>query len=107
MERSICACNASASIAFSSIMSVSIVPSHPIALVYDQGSVEKMINVASTTPNFISESSMLLKRKRDELEEDAEEDEPSYGKQILPVANLPDDFDEEPVDGMQYLFTVR
>jgi hypothetical protein len=48
---------------------------------------------------------MLLKRKHDEL--DDSEDESSYGKQILPVANLPDDFNEEPSDGMQYLFTVR
>jgi hypothetical protein len=28
-------------------------------------------------------------------------------RQILPVANLPIDFDDEPMDGMQYLFTVR
>lgn len=49
---------------------------------------------------------MLLKRKHDEVE-DSEEDEPSYGKQILPVANLPDDYSGEPKDGMQYLFTVR
>ena len=32
----------------------------------------------------------------------------TYGlRQILPVANLPIDFDGEPTDGMQYLFTVR
>jgi hypothetical protein len=47
-----------------------------------------------------------LKRKYDEIE-DSDSDEPSFGKQILPVANLPDDFDGEPMDGMQYLFTVR
>ncbi|KAF9534732.1 hypothetical protein CPB83DRAFT_211992 [Crepidotus variabilis] len=47
-----------------------------------------------------------LKRKHDELDE-SDEDEPAYGKQILPVANLPNDFNEEPVDGLQYLFTVR
>ena len=47
-----------------------------------------------------------MKRKREELD-DSDDDEPSYGKQILPVANLPEDFNEEPVDGMQYLFTVR
>lgn len=47
-----------------------------------------------------------MKRKREELDDD-DDDEPAYGKQILPVANLPQDFDEEPVDGMQYLFTVR
>ena len=45
-----------------------------------------------------------MKRKR---EDDSDDDEPAYGKQILPVANLSQDFDEEPVDGMQYLFTVR
>jgi len=47
-----------------------------------------------------------LKRKHDDLE-DSDEDEPAYGKQILPVANLPDDFNAEPMDGLQYLFTVR
>ncbi|KAF8076590.1 hypothetical protein FPV67DRAFT_423301 [Lyophyllum atratum] len=46
------------------------------------------------------------KRKRDELE-DSDDDEPSFGRQILPVANLPEDFAEEPMDGLQYLFTVR
>jgi len=44
------------------------------------------------------------KRKR---EDDSDEDDMSYGRQILPVANLPSDFDGEPEDGMQYLFTVR
>jgi len=47
-----------------------------------------------------------MKRKHGEIE-DSEEDEPSYGKQTLPVANLPDDFNDEPTNGMQYLFTVR
>ena len=47
-----------------------------------------------------------LKRKRDESE-DSKDDEPSYGKQILPVANLPNNFDKPPADGMEYLFTVR
>lgn len=47
-----------------------------------------------------------FKRKRGE-DDDEDEDDLAYGKQILPVANLPDDFDEEPLDGMQYLFTVR
>lgn len=47
-----------------------------------------------------------MKRKREELD-DSDDDEPAYGKQILPVASLPQDFDKEPVDGMQYLFTVR
>ena len=38
---------------------------------------------------------------------DSDEDEPSLGKQVLPVANLPEDFNGEPMDGLQYLFTVR
>jgi hypothetical protein len=46
------------------------------------------------------------KRKWEDIE-DSDEEEPAYGKQILPVANLPQDFDEEPMDGMQYLFMVR
>ena len=46
------------------------------------------------------------KRKWEELN-DSDEDAPAYGKQILPVANLPADFDDEPMDGMQYLFMVR
>ncbi|KAG6821549.1 hypothetical protein H0H93_000058 [Arthromyces matolae] len=49
---------------------------------------------------------MSFKRKRDEFE-DSDDDEPSLGRQILPVANLPDNFNGEPEDGMQYLFTVR
>ncbi|PFH51367.1 hypothetical protein AMATHDRAFT_59071 [Amanita thiersii Skay4041] len=47
-----------------------------------------------------------LKRKLSELY-DSDDDEPGYGKQILPVADLPDDFDGLPADGLQYLFTVR
>ncbi|KAF8969470.1 survival motor neuron interacting protein 1-domain-containing protein [Flammula alnicola] len=47
-----------------------------------------------------------VKRKWEDLE-DSDEEEPAYGKQTLPVANLPEDFDEEPMDGMQYLFMVR
>jgi len=47
-----------------------------------------------------------MKRKYDELDE-FESEEVSLGKQILPVAELPADFDDEPADGMQYLFTVR
>ena len=41
------------------------------------------------------------------MEDDGDDGEPLLGRQILPVANLPDDFNEEPMDGMQYLFTVR
>lgn len=51
--------------------------------------------------------SIGLKRKREDTEYDSDDDEPSFGKQILPVANLPMDFDREPEDGLQYLFTVR
>lgn len=45
------------------------------------------------------------KRKRDDY--DSDDEEPAFGKQILPVANLPEDFDAPPTDGLQYLFTVR
>ena len=39
---------------------------------------------------------------------DDDDDDATYGlRQILPVASLPIDFDGEPTDGMQYLFTVR
>ncbi|KAF5359033.1 hypothetical protein D9758_004770 [Tetrapyrgos nigripes] len=47
-----------------------------------------------------------LKRKREDLD-DSDDEVPSFGRQILPVANLPGDFDGVPQDGMQYLFTVR
>ena len=46
------------------------------------------------------------KRSWDEVE-DSDEDEPLMGKQTLPVANLPANFDGIPKDGMQYLFMVR
>ncbi|KAI0030538.1 hypothetical protein K488DRAFT_54047 [Vararia minispora EC-137] len=50
---------------------------------------------------------MASSQKRKRADEDSD-DEPMYGmRQILPVANLPADFTGEPVDGMQYLFTVR
>ncbi|KAI0787041.1 hypothetical protein BC629DRAFT_488904 [Irpex lacteus] len=49
---------------------------------------------------------MSSKRKRSELQ-DSDEDEPTLGKQVLPVANLPADFNGEPEDGLQYLFMVR
>ncbi|KAJ7639033.1 hypothetical protein FB45DRAFT_904536 [Roridomyces roridus] len=38
---------------------------------------------------------------------DDDDGDMSFGRQILPVANLPANFDQEPEDGMQYLFTVR
>jgi hypothetical protein len=54
----------------------------------------------------ISMAPLPAKRKR--RDSDVDDDEYAYGfRQILPVANLPLDFDGEPMDGMQYLFTVR
>jgi hypothetical protein len=63
---------------------------------------------------------MSSKRKRESLEfdygtyydgdyddEDYGDEEPMLGRQILPVADLPEDFDGVPLDGLQYLFTVR
>ncbi|TFK92826.1 hypothetical protein K466DRAFT_538980 [Polyporus arcularius HHB13444] len=50
--------------------------------------------------------SHTLKRKADDLD-DSDEEEPTLGRQVLPVANLPDTFDGVPIDGFQYLFTVR
>ena len=47
------------------------------------------------------------KRKRDPQDEGSDSEEMAFGKQILPVADLPADFDGEPMDGLQYLFTVR
>ncbi len=47
-----------------------------------------------------------LKRRWSEVD-DSDDEEPSLGKQVLPVANLPGNFSGEPVDGLQYLFTVR
>ena len=41
------------------------------------------------------------------MRDDEDEEEPMLGRQVLPVANLPDTFDGVPMDGMQYLFTVR
>ncbi|EMD40899.1 hypothetical protein CERSUDRAFT_149434 [Gelatoporia subvermispora B] len=49
---------------------------------------------------------MAPKRKVSELD-GSDDDEPSLGRQVLPVANLPADFNGEPLDGMQYLFMVR
>lgn len=39
--------------------------------------------------------------------DDSDDEDMPLGRQILPVANLPGDFDGEPEDGLQYLFTVR
>lgn len=50
--------------------------------------------------------SSAIKRKRDDFE-DSDEEEPSFGRQILPVANLPDNYNGPINDGAQYLFTVR
>lgn len=56
-----------------------------------------------TYPHTIISPGMANKRKR----EDSDLDEPAPGKQILPVANLPKDFDGNPANGMEYLFLVR
>ncbi|KAI0637968.1 hypothetical protein C8Q77DRAFT_1153660 [Trametes polyzona] len=50
--------------------------------------------------------SQNAKRKYSELE-DSDDEEPMLGRQVLPVANLPDTFDGVPKDGLQYLFMVR
>lgn len=47
------------------------------------------------------------KRKRDEYESLDDENELVLGRQVLPIAVLPFDFDGVPEDGAQYLFTVR
>ncbi|KAG8935029.1 hypothetical protein FRC01_010534 [Tulasnella sp. 417] len=43
----------------------------------------------------------------DDEDEAYPNDPPRIGCQVLPVADLPEDFAGEPQDGMQYLFTVR
>jgi hypothetical protein len=52
-------------------------------------------------------SSRPQKRTFEHFFEDSDEEDPQPGRQILPVANLPEDYDGDPQDGMQYLFTVR
>lgn len=49
---------------------------------------------------------MSAKRKWDDIAS-SDDEEPAMGKQVLPVANLPSDFDGDPTDGLQYLFMVR
>ena len=51
--------------------------------------------------------SAVGKRKRDEYEASDDEDGHVLGRQVLPVADLPFNFDGVPEDGAQYLFTVR
>ena len=65
--------------------------------------------VTTVIQPFHSHAAMshIVKRKADELDDSDEEEEPMLGRQVLPVANLPDTFDGVPADGMQYLFTVR
>ncbi|KAL4249112.1 hypothetical protein ABKN59_005782 [Abortiporus biennis] len=50
---------------------------------------------------------MAKKRNWSKYNEDNVEYVEPLLSQVLPVANLPDDFNGEPLDGMQYLFTVR
>ncbi len=53
-------------------------------------------------------ASRKRKRKHAGGGDDDDDDDTTYGlRQILPVASLPINFDGEPTDGMQYLFTVR
>ncbi|KAL5530010.1 hypothetical protein ACEPAF_6267 [Sanghuangporus sanghuang] len=47
------------------------------------------------------------KRSWNTMQNSDDEDEPLVGRQILPVANLPETFSGEPKDGLQYLFMVR
>ncbi|KAH0839944.1 hypothetical protein J3R83DRAFT_899 [Lanmaoa asiatica] len=76
------------------------------------GTVSRCTKARFLTPSLRQESlflppdAMVNKRKRDELS-DSDSDEITPGRQTLPVANLPYDFDQEPQDGMQYLFLVR
>lgn len=64
---------------------------------------------SDSAPNVFKRPCMNMsyskKRSRDDM--DDSDDEPSLGRQILPVAHLPDNFDAVPLDGLQYLFTVR
>ncbi|KAI0728676.1 hypothetical protein C8Q72DRAFT_875595 [Fomitopsis betulina] len=48
-----------------------------------------------------------VKRKHQDADLSDDDDEPSLGRQVLPVANLPASFNGTPEDGLQYLFTVR
>jgi hypothetical protein len=51
---------------------------------------------------------MAPKRRATDIDDSDDDDgAPSFGRQILPVAALPDGFDGEPADGLEYLFTVR
>ena len=63
-------------------------------------------NTASVISAAMSLPASAMKRKADEME-DEDDEEPTLGRQVLPVANLSDTFNGVPTDGMQYLFTVR
>lgn len=60
----------------------------------------------SAVPVNLDTMSHTLKRKADEID-DSDDEEPMLGRQVLPVANLPDNYHDVPMDGLQYLFTVR
>ena len=47
------------------------------------------------------------KRKYQDADISDDDEEPTLGRQVLPVANLPANFNGVPEDGLQYLFTVR
>lgn len=64
-------------------------------------------SISTTTEACASRKmSLQTKRKYEELD-DSDDEEPTLGRQVLPVANLPETFDGVPVDGLQYLFMVR
>ena len=47
------------------------------------------------------------KRKYQDADISDDDEEPTLGRQVLPVANLPANFNGVPEDGLQYLFIVR
>jgi hypothetical protein len=68
-------------------------------------------SLPSANPSILPTNQMDRgqKRKRgdDHSFDDESDDDMALPRQILPVANLAEDFDGEPVDGLEYLFTVR
>ena len=64
---------------------------------------------SATFEAYDDEEVAPVKKSRafDGFADDDDDEEPSFGRQILPVARLPADFDGVPMDGLQYLFTVR
>lgn len=48
-----------------------------------------------------------MSKRKVETFDDSDDEDAAPGRQILPVAKLPADFNEPPADGLQYLFMVR